>query len=479
MTETPIDSATCFTFVDEDGEEERFALSRVCALAQQLVSQLEPQLTEERSAVVVDLPNCPLFIGVLLACAQLGRPLVALNHRLSESEKVLRLEQLRSHIAIGVTIDANWMERAKWVATSSPVIPDGSHASDWKPLDTLRNANPDALALVMFTSGTSGIPKAAKLTWLQLLSSAETANQSLQCGPETHWQAALPLYHIGGLQVIVRSLLSETPFILYRRWDAARTLEDAQRFGATHISVVDKMLQDLIAADNEHAGNARVLSAYRCILLGGAAVNEQTLAKARRAHARVYASFGMTETASLIANCLVDGSFNGGLDLLPNVDARILNPDGQGRGILAVRGPASTGGYLNALAPRTEDGFFITGDTARLDDGKLFVYERADDLFISGGENVYPAEIERSIKQIPGITDCYVFGVRDDVWGMRPVALVETALEPARAEELVREHARKQLTRFCQPDRIVAVEAMPRSGIGKIDRAAARALVMR
>ena len=479
MTETPTDSATCFTFVDEGGEEERFTRAHVHAQARKLASQLEPQLAEGRSAVVVDLPNCPLFIETLLACAQLGRPLVALNHRLSESEKALRLEQLPHCIAIGATIDLNWMERTEWAATSALVSPDESNAFDWKPLDTLRSADPDALALVMFTSGTSGIPKAAKLTWRQLLASAEAANRSLQCGPETRWQAALPLYHIGGLQVIVRSFLSETPFTLYRRWDAARTLQDAQRFGATHISVVDKMLQDLIAADNEPTCNARALSAYRCILLGGAAVNEQTLTKARKAHARVFASFGMTETASQIANCLVEESFDGGLTLLPNVEARILDPDGQGRGILAVRGPAITDGYLNAPAPRTEDGFFITGDTACLNDGKLFVYERADDLFISGGENVYPAEVERSIKQIPGITDCYVFGIHDDVWGMRPAALVETALDPARAEELVRERARNQLTRFCQPDRIVAVAAMPRSGIGKIDRAAARALVMR
>ena len=122
-------------------------------------------------------------------------------------------------------------------------------------------------ALVMFTSGTTGRSKAVSLTWENICSASEVSNAVLNRRGEGLWQAVLPFYHIGGFQVVVRSLLNGTPFILYRRFDAARVLSDAARRGATHISVVDKMLQDLLSASAELSIDA--VRRYSCILLGG------------------------------------------------------------------------------------------------------------------------------------------------------------------------------------------------------------------
>lgn len=116
----------------------------------------------------------------------------------------------------------------------------------------------------MFTSGTTGRSKAVPLTWDNLCNSAAVSNAALNRRGEGLWQAALPLYHVGGLQMVVRSFLNANPFILYERFDARRVLADAARRGATHISVVDKMLQDMLAAPN-----ADQLRRYVCILLGG------------------------------------------------------------------------------------------------------------------------------------------------------------------------------------------------------------------
>ena len=299
-------------------------------------------------------------------------------------------------------------------------------------------------ALVMFTSGTTGRSKAVSLTWENICSASEVSNAVLNRRGEGLWQAVLPLYHIGGFQVVVRSLLNGMPFILYRRFDAARVLSDAARRGATHISVVDKMLQDLLSASAELSIDA--VRRYSCILLGGGAVNPRTLERALSVGARVYASYGMTETSSQIANCLVTSAFRGGLRLMPSYRAHIVDPGEDGFGRLAVKGPGLFEGYLNARAAYTVDGFFLTGDTAMLRDGLLYVKERTDDMFVSGGENVYPAEIRGQLLRVPGVADAHVFGAPDAVWGRRPVAFVERdpafgALAPAAASSALADAA--------------------------------------
>ncbi|MFR1640730.1 MAG: AMP-binding protein, partial [Eggerthellaceae bacterium] len=129
----------------------------------------------------------------------------------------------------------------------------------------------DARAVVMFTSGTTGRAKAVALSWDNLCRAAEVSNAALNRQGEGLWQAALPLYHVGGFQVIVRSFLNCCPFILYGRFDADRLVADGARKGATHVSVVDKMLQDMMATGRDEA-----LRRYGCILLGGGAVNPAT-----------------------------------------------------------------------------------------------------------------------------------------------------------------------------------------------------------
>ena len=348
----------------------------------------------------------------------------------------------------------------------------------------------------MFTSGTTGRSKAVPLTWENLCGSAAVSNASLNRHGEGLWQIALPLYHVGGLQMVVRSLLNANPFILYQRFDAERVLADAARRGATHISVVDKMLQDMLASS--HASG---VGRYECILLGGGPLNAQTLGRALAMRARVYASYGMTETASQIANALVTPGFTGGMSLLEGYEARIVDagPDGFGR--LAVRGPGLFGGYLNARAAYTADGFFLTGDTAAIaPDGKLYVKERTDDMFVSGGENVYPAEIREKLLRVPGVADAYIFGAPDDTWGRRPVGFIErgNAAAPAaggpagiaagvagqRARTLsdrrfaqeIAQVVAPQLSRMYQPKHLFALPRFPRTGIGKVDRAALRRL---
>lgn len=540
---------TCFSYVDKDGNIEALSYRETRMIAAGLASLLRRRGVALGDAVAVDLPNQPACVFLLLAAAYGGFTLVTLNNRLTDAEKQARLLDLQRSRAFNVayTVDesnvTNLIRTVANDATGTAEAAGPGHAQrtsfyartniataearstralgragrsrgaaarrreDEARQDALESVihfaergahvfDRGATAVVMFTSGTTGRSKAVPLTWENLCGSAAVSNASLNRHGEGLWQIALPLYHVGGLQMVVRSLLNANPFILYQRFDAERVLADAARRGATHISVVDKMLQDMLASS--HASG---VGRYECILLGGGPLNAQTLGRALAMRARVYASYGMTETASQIANALVTPGFTGGMSLLEGYEARIVDagPDGFGR--LAVRGPGLFGGYLNARAAYTADGFFLTGDTAAIaPDGKLYVKERTDDMFISGGENVYPAEIREKLLRVPGVADAYIFGAPDDTWGRRPVGFIErgNAAAPAaggpagiaagvagqRARTLsdrrfaqeIAQVVAPQLSRMYQPKHLFALPRFPRTGIGKVDRAALRRL---
>ena len=518
-----------FTFVARDGSEHSCTYRQARLTAAAIARRLRSKGVGRGDCVSVDLPNCPEFIFLALAAGYGAFSLVVLNNRLTSAEKLSRLFDLESSgIRVACRIDearaetlmdhvADDLAGVSRLQSGRRVIMSAERDAVFEATHFAEREshlfNDQERALVLFTSGTTGKPKAVPSTWRMLTAAAESSNAVLSMRGRGMWQVALPLYHIGGFEQVVRSITNRTPFRLYARFDAARILKDAARVGFTHISVVDKMLQDMLAVE----GGGPALAAYRCILLGGGALNPATIARAHEAGLRLYASYGMTETCSQIANSLIDGSFTGGMELLPGYQARIVEPDGRGFGRLAVRGPGVLSNYLNARAAFTADGFFLTGDVAALHEGKIYVKERTTDMFVSGGENVYPAEIADKLMAIPGVADAYVFGAPDPVWGRRPVAFIERTSEtPARGDRdqafdrlspvktarfsrevikpQVRRHVSKPLvpsrpsdrefvasvhsqlegvlSKLYRPKQIFVMESLPRQGIGKIDRAA-------
>ncbi len=478
--------AVFFSFVDRAGEETAYTYRQTRLMAAQLARRLRDKGVFPGDMVAVDLPNCPLYVFLALAAAYGGFGLVVLNHRLTDAEKLMRLLELeRCGVRIAHRVDAA-SERRLFDQVSQSLLRGESRTG--RVDDSLGGVVEDAIhfaeraahtfdaghrALIMFTSGTTGKPKGAELTWRNLVESAEASNRVLS--PRTLnrglWQAVLPFFHVGGFQVLVRSVCSRWSLRLYERFDAGTVLRDATELHATHISVVDKMLQDML--------NCRpsVLAQYHCLLLGGGPLNANTVSLALEAKARIYASYGMTETSSQVANTLITPQFTGGLRLLPGYSARIVEPDGAGFGRLALRGPGVFSGYANGRAAFTVDGFFLTGDTAALHEGCLYIRERTADMFVSGGENVYPAEIVDALVRIPGIADAYVFGVPDLRWGRRPAAVVELApAAPPLSAAIIKDALARRLSRLYIPEQICIVDEMPRTGIGKVDRVACEGL---
>ncbi len=294
-------------------------------------------------------------------------------------------------------------------------------------------------ALVVATSGTTGDPKLAVLTHVATSASAAATSARLEVEPDRdHWLACLPLAHVGGLSVVTRALLTGTPLTVHDTFDAP-AVEAAAAAGCTLTSLVPAALARVDA------------SRFRRILVGGQAPPPD-----RPAH--VIATYGLTETGSGV---VYDGV------PLEGVEVRIA-----GDGEISLRGPMLFRGYRDGTDPRTEDGWFATGDLGTFADGVLEVHGRRDDRIITGGENVWPAAVERALLSHPAVADVAVIGRVDPEWGERVVAVVVPAdprLPPTLAD--LRAHAKDHVHPHAAPTGLELVTAIPRTAAGKVQRA--------
>jgi o-succinylbenzoate---CoA ligase len=322
--------------------------------------------------------------------------------------------------------------------------------------------------VVVTTSGSTGKPKWVQLSAGALAASAAAAQSRL--GGPGRWLLALPVQHIAGLQVLVRAALAGSqPAVLDLRggFDPAAFVAAAQQLareavGRCYTALVPTQLARLLDAD---PGS---LTSFDAVLLGGAAAPDRLLQRAQAAGVRVVTSYGMTETAG---GCVYDGW---------PLDGTRVRVDGEGS--LELAGPMLATGYLDApedTAAAFRDGWFRTSDLGRLDEqGRLQVLGRADDVVVTGGLNVAPAEVEAVLTGLPGVAAACVVGLPDPEWGERVTAVVVPAdpEQPPDADAL-RIAARRLLTPSQAPKEIVLFDALPLRGVGKLDRSAVRAML--
>ena len=333
--------------------------------------------------------------------------------------------------------------------------------------------NPEVRGVILFTPTTAGKFKAVPLTWRQLTASAQSACAALMTYGAGLWQAALPFSHASGLAALVRSVENRSSLRIYEVFDAVRVLNDAEVRHATHIAVSDRMLRDMLSVEearaSESLANAHItfsqaveagmftseeamrtaaaqvrptaailsrLATYQAVLIVGGALNPTTVERALAQSAPVYATYGVTETSSLVAASAITPDFTGGMQLLSGYSARIIDPDGQGFGRLALRGPGVFDGYLNARAAFTVDGFFLTGDIAALHNGCIYVVDKDSEQFSEVAVAARPTELAEVLAQAPGATDAHLFTALDDRGRRVPIAMVERSDEGLTAESL-------------------------------------------
>lgn len=311
-------------------------------------------------------------------------------------------------------------------------------------------------ALVIATSGSTGTPKGVELSRRALTASARATLDRIGAAPTDRWLCCLPTSHIAGLQVLTRSVVAGSTPVLHERFDPDAVMAS----GAAHVSMVPTQVRRLLDRGAD-------LSAFATIVLGGAAASPDLLARARAAGARVFTTYGMSETCG---GCVYDGV------PLDGVRAELCEPSAEGVGRIALRGAPLFTGYRGApelTAEVYDGGWFRTSDLGRFEDGRLRVLGRVDDVINTGGEKVVAGEVARVLSGHPGVADIVVVGRADREWGQRVTAVVvpaDQAAPPTLAE--LRAYARDRLPAAAAPHELDLMARIPLLASGKPDRAA-------
>ena len=324
--------------------------------------------------------------------------------------------------------------------------------------------HPDA-AVILYTSGTTGQARGALLTRSALVASARASAANLGWHADDCWLLAMPIARVGGLSILTRCLAARRTVALAPSFDAAQLPQWIDSWRTTLVSLVPTMLTLLF----EQFPAWRPPAFLRAVLVGGEAASPRLLKEAAQRRMPVVLTYGCTETCSQVVATPYEQRFNpgprGAGRPLPGAEVRVVD------GCIEVRGPMRMAGYLGTPPLAAED-WFNTGDIGTLDaEGCLHVRARRADLIVTGGENVYPAEVERVLEACRGIRAAAVFGVPDETWGQVVAAAFVADGTPPTDEELgaFLDH---HLARHKRPRRIGLVTSLPMTPAGKLDRSA-------
>jgi o-succinylbenzoate---CoA ligase len=416
--------------------------------------------------VATTLPPSLDFAVLLHALPKLGAVLVPLNTRLTAAEMRWQVEDSgaallvkeplsgddagsRAQLAEGEPLRGKEAE-----ARAEPSVEDPPREEEYDE-ELPGPAGPDEPHTLIYTSGTTGRPKAVALTYRNHEASAAASAWNLGVAPDDRWLCVLPLFHVGGLAILLRSAIYGTAAVLHERFDSEAVASTLAAGEASLVSLVPTMLRRLLGAGFERA------PALRAALVGGGPVPLDLLEWAAARKLPVVATYGMTETASQIATLAPEEAVRkrgtAGRPL-PGVEVKTA-----GDGEILVRGPMVAPGSI------ADDGWLHTGDRGSLDEeGYLHVEGRLDDVIVTGGENVAAREVEEALLTHPAVSDAAAIGVSDAEWGEAITAFVVLS-HPAQKDDLLA-HCRERLAPFKVPKAIRPVDHLPRTATGKLLR---------
>ncbi|UJR85072.1 class I adenylate-forming enzyme family protein [Sandaracinus amylolyticus] len=431
--------------IDEDGDaiSWRTLAAEVDAQIAMLAAHGVDGRDPAARVAVVGSPTRVHIVDVL-AAIEIGAPLVMLHPRWTDAERDVVIDESAPRVVLPTQTEV--------------------HVGHEPPRTREDTIDPARTLAVLYTSGTTGKAKGALLSRRAFLASARASAVNLPLTPSDRWLLCMPIAHVGGLSIVVRSLIARSTIVLAGPFDEARARDTIGARSITLVSLVPTMLARLL-----DAGFARP-PALRTILLGGAACPERVLMRAIAANLPLRTTYGLTEACSQVSTARDDvrSLDEGAGHPLPGTGVRI-----GARGTIEVRGPTMFDGWLGQVAsPFDADGWYDTGDLGELDArGHLHVLARRTDLIVSGGENVYPAEVEAALERVEGVRAACVFGVPDDRWG-QIVAAAIVVDDRAPDDATITRALSGVLARFKRPRRIARLPALVVAGSGKLDRRA-------
>ncbi len=433
--------------------------------------------------VLVQLENVPLFLEATFAAAQLGAVLVPAHPGLAERERSALIERAQPRLVLdgdtsfeGMTADAG----------RAPAPPD---------------PDPERLAQLYFTSGTTGAPKGVMLTHGNLVSHALAAVQEFDLAPSDVWGHIAPMFHLADAWAVGAITAAGGSHVFLPRFDGQQALDLIETSGVTLTNLVPTHLGRILAAceaASDQGQRTGPIQSLRLVLSGGAPIAPATVSRVLRDLCGEYAqTYGMTETSpfltvSLLApehrelppdeqldlRCATGRPFRG-VDLcIVNEAGQPVPPDRQSVGEICVRGATITPGYWKdpgTTAAAFVDGWLRTGDLATVDArGFVRIVDRAKDMIITGGEKVYSIEVERALFEHPAVLEAAAYGVPSERWGEELRAAV--VLRPGTVAEPVelRSHLAERLTGYKVPKRVDVLGNLPKTPSGKVRKAGLR-----
>ncbi len=442
--------------------------------------------------VGVLVPNGIFTTALIHAVARLGAVLVPLNARLIADELRYQVEAAACKLVVfdpshDTTIQSMRSLQCAFYTTFSspysdaPLLPGETYlveeAAD-RQIYLDGDLELDAVQSIVFTSGTTGKPKGAQITFGNLYHSALASAERLGASPDDRWFCPLPFYHVGGLSIYFRSCLYGSAVIV-PEYSMTETFAQQMRVSeATLVSLVPTQLYRMLEAGFEPPKSLRL------ILLGGGAATPELVARYIERNLPIALTYGLTECASQVATATPDQvRAKPGTVGKPLSGTTVRIVDEQGRnlpegeyGEIVVSGATVMRGYLGQAET---NGTFHTGDIGYLDaDGDIWIVQRRSDLIVSGGENVYPSEVEAVLRQHPAVEDACVVGIADAEWGQRVAAMVALRAGETVTEGDLIDFSRERLAGYKQPRKIVFVDELPQTASGKIQRRNVREWLM-
>ncbi len=424
----------------------------------------------ERVALLA--PNEPAFIETLLACARIGAILVPLNTRLTAEEIAYQVDHCSP--VIGLTGG----ELGTLLDEAAPELPGADLDDAWQATgrsEATGSVGDDDPALIVYTSGTTGRPRGVIHTHKSLDATIRNGVAAHDLTPDDVGLTFLPLFHVGGLNIQTLPLLSVgATVLLHRSFDPERVLHTIEADQPTISLVVPAVMRALV--DHPRWGETD-FSSLRGVMAGSSIVPTELLQAFIDVGVPAGQVYGSTETGPTAVVLRFEDAHRVGCcgRAAAESDYRVVDSDGQPaeRGEVQVKGPNVFTGYwrdTEETAAAFDGPWHRTGDVGEVEDGWLTVRDRIGDLIISGGENIYPAELEAVLADAPGVDELTVIGLPDERWGQTPVAVATASPGSTPTLQSIRAHGEGHLARFKLPTRLEVVERLPRTALGKVQK---------
>ncbi len=421
-----------------------------------------PDYFLEQKYIAVISKNNYEFILSVAALWEVGLIPVPINYNLKVEQISQMLKSINCNAAL---VESCFYSEFRNVCSSVFTFKDLEKSSNKKIISF------NETAVVLFTSGSTDLPKAVPLTFSNFLHHFDFVKNIFNLFETDNWLASLPFYHIGGFAIILRTLISKSSLSIIPNFGSDQIIPSIEKFNPSHISLVPTQLYEIVK--KSILPNVD----HKYLFLGGGPSEESIVLSAINLGWNIIKVYGSTETCSMVASVNINefpskikSSGKAFVDhSILIVDNKLQELSNNDLGQIAVKAESLTSGYIKIDSNQFSNGMFFTGDFGFLDeDGFLFIEMRREDLIISGGENINPTEIELAIKKLKYVKDCVVVGLEDVKWGQIICAVVHAShviLESELQEEL-----KQYLPSFKIPKKIIFLDNIARNEIGKINR---------